>query len=105
MDEQRAHPVAATPGGMRSRPWLLIRLRRPRCDIPHVVPRTSDKLSESPEMAQSRRELEDQRRHERQRKLGQPLDENVCHDNEDNCGNENMNVAASISTDLRHCLR
>jgi hypothetical protein len=56
-------------------------------------------------MAQSRRELEDQRRHERQRKLGQPLDENVCHDNEDNCGNENMNVAASISTDLRHCLR
>jgi hypothetical protein len=40
-----------------------------------------------------------------QHKLGQPLDENVCHDKEDNCGNENMDVATSISADRRHCLR
>jgi hypothetical protein len=34
-------------------------------------------------------------------KLGQPLDENVCHDKEDNCGNENLEVATSISAKVK----
>src|SRR5262245_9732567 len=45
--------------------------------------------------------LEDQRRLHR---LGQPLDEKVCDDKEDDCGDENIDVSPSISTERCYCL-